>query len=195
MLMWSLDPVGLPKSTASGLLSLQETHSEHTLSISVKTDLRMEAQGLGMIIIQSGPYLQIANIIENGSAAMNGKLRAGDILVQIGHDNVLDSNLLELQRLLRKVAIGTDLKIMVYRDLIKLPKDCDTWDETPPETAEEATEYPPVSIDYYSSTSSEEEDEDFSPGASSEGGMGVRVFSVGIDIGYDIMLHHHNIRH
>ncbi|KAM6423849.1 PDZ domain-containing protein 9 [Liasis olivaceus] len=95
--------------------------SEHTLSTTIKTNIQMDEDGLGFILIQNGPYLQISGLVEKGAAARDGKLQAGDILLKIGHANVLGWTLRELRQLLHTVPIGTVLQIQVYRDFIKIP--------------------------------------------------------------------------
>ncbi|XP_063171145.1 PDZ domain-containing protein 9 [Candoia aspera] len=95
--------------------------SEHTLSTTIKTNIQMDKDGLGFILIQNGPYLQISGLVEKGAAARDGKLQGGDILLKIGHANVLGWTLRELRQLLHTVPIGTVLQIQVYRDFIKIP--------------------------------------------------------------------------
>lgn len=46
---------------------------------------------------------------------------SGDILLKIGHANVLGWTLRELRQLLHTAPIGTILQIQVYRDFIKIP--------------------------------------------------------------------------
>ncbi|XP_067162650.1 PDZ domain-containing protein 9 [Apteryx mantelli] len=82
----------------------------------------MGEQGLGLIIIQNGPYLQITSLVEKSSAAHNGKLKPGDILIKIGLANVLGWTLRELRQLLHNIPIGTNLQIRVYRDFVELPQ-------------------------------------------------------------------------
>ncbi|XP_062820511.1 PDZ domain-containing protein 9 [Anolis carolinensis] len=96
--------------------------SEHTLSTTVKTNIQMEEDGLGLILIQNGPYLQIASLVEKSAAERDGKLQSGDTLLKIGHANVLGWTLRELRQLLHNTPIGTVLQIQVYRDFMKLPK-------------------------------------------------------------------------
>ncbi|XP_044289433.1 PDZ domain-containing protein 9 [Varanus komodoensis] len=95
--------------------------SEHTLSTTVKTNIQMEKNGLGLILIQNGPYIQIAGLVEKSAAVKDGKLQTGDILLKIGHANVLGWTLRELRQLLHRTPIGTVLQIQVYRDFRKLP--------------------------------------------------------------------------
>lgn len=52
--------------------------SEHALSTTVKTNIQMEENGLGFILIQNGPYLQISGLVEKSAAAKDGKLRPGE---------------------------------------------------------------------------------------------------------------------
>ncbi|KAL8175480.1 UNVERIFIED_CONTAM: hypothetical protein K2H54_026127 [Gekko kuhli] len=81
----------------------------------------METDGLGFIIIQNGPYLQLTGLVEKSAAARDGKLQAGDVLLKIGHANVLGWTLRELRQLLQGTPIGTVLQIQVYRDFLALP--------------------------------------------------------------------------
>lgn len=52
--------------------------SQHTLIAAVKANIRMGERGLGLIVIQNGPYLQITSLVEKSSAANNGKLKPGE---------------------------------------------------------------------------------------------------------------------
>lgn len=51
--------------------------SEHTLSATVKTNIQMGEQGLGLILIQNGPYIQISSLVEKSAAVRDGKLQPG----------------------------------------------------------------------------------------------------------------------
>uniref|UniRef100_A0A8B9BQV7 PDZ domain containing 9 n=1 Tax=Anser brachyrhynchus TaxID=132585 RepID=A0A8B9BQV7_9AVES len=84
--------------------------------------LRTGKQGLGLIIIQNGPYLQIICLVEKSSAAKDGKLKPGDVLIKIGHADVLGCTLQELGKLLLNIPVGTTLQIRVYRDFIEVPQ-------------------------------------------------------------------------
>lgn len=50
----------------------------HNLSRTLETRLTVGSMGLGLIIIQHGPYLQITHLLKRGSAAKDGKLQPGD---------------------------------------------------------------------------------------------------------------------
>ncbi|XP_078520330.1 PDZ domain-containing protein 9 isoform X2 [Lissotriton helveticus] len=104
----------------------QQVSSEHTLSTTLQTHLYLDAEGLGVALIQNGPYLQIVQIIDKGAAARNGRLKPGDILIKIGHANVLGCTLREVRRSLANTPVGTGLQIMVYRDLVDIPKE---WED------------------------------------------------------------------
>ncbi|KAM9097658.1 PDZ domain-containing protein 9 isoform X1 [Sarcophilus harrisii] len=108
--------------------------SQHTLSTTIKTSLKMRAQGLGLIIFQHGPYLQIANLVEKGTAAKDGRLKPGDVLISIGHSNVLGYTLREFLQLLHHIPIGAILQIRVYRDFIDIPPEWQNIDDLIPET-------------------------------------------------------------
>ncbi|XP_006872053.1 PREDICTED: PDZ domain-containing protein 9 [Chrysochloris asiatica] len=51
--------------------------SVHTLSKTQKTKLTVGSLGLGLIVIQHGPYLQIIHLIKKGAAAKDGTLQPG----------------------------------------------------------------------------------------------------------------------
>uniref|UniRef100_A0A8C4JWI7 PDZ domain containing 9 n=2 Tax=Dromaius novaehollandiae TaxID=8790 RepID=A0A8C4JWI7_DRONO len=99
-----------------------ENVPQHARSATLKANIRMGEQGLGLIIIQNGPYLQITSLVEKSSAAQNGRLKPGDILIKIGHANVLGWTLRELRQLLHNIPIGTSLQIRVYRDFLEVPQ-------------------------------------------------------------------------
>uniref|UniRef100_A0A670KAM2 PDZ domain containing 9 n=1 Tax=Podarcis muralis TaxID=64176 RepID=A0A670KAM2_PODMU len=107
--------------------------SEHTLSATVKTNIQMGEQGLGLILIQNGPYIQISSLVEKSAAVRDGKLQPGDILIKIGHANVLGWTLRELRQLLHTTLIGTVLQIQVYREFMKLPVRWETAIDSIPE--------------------------------------------------------------
>uniref|UniRef100_A0A8C4P7J4 PDZ domain containing 9 n=1 Tax=Dromaius novaehollandiae TaxID=8790 RepID=A0A8C4P7J4_DRONO len=107
----------------------RKRHPEMMVSLSISSGSRgarlrlpMGEQGLGLIIIQNGPYLQITSLVEKSSAAQNGRLKPGDILIKIGHANVLGWTLRELRQLLHNIPIGTSLQIRVYRDFLEVPQ-------------------------------------------------------------------------
>lgn len=56
--------------------------SEHTLSTTIKTNIQMDEEGLGIILIQTGPYLQLSGLVEKGAAARDGKLQVGEVKPQ-----------------------------------------------------------------------------------------------------------------
>ncbi|XP_029424521.1 PDZ domain-containing protein 9 [Nannospalax galili] len=91
-----------------------------------QTKLTVGSLGLGLIIIQNGPYLQISHLIKKGAAADDGTLQPGDILISVGHANVLGYTLREFLKLLQNIIIGTVLQIKVYRDFIDIPQE---WQE------------------------------------------------------------------
>ncbi|XP_074062861.1 PDZ domain-containing protein 9 isoform X2 [Macrotis lagotis] len=93
------------KGDEAGVLPSPINLSQHPLSTTVKTSLKMRAQGLGLIIFQHGPYLQIFNLVEEGTAAKDGRLKPGAIL-----------------------------QIRVYRDFIDIPPEWQNIDDFIPET-------------------------------------------------------------
>uniref|UniRef100_A0A670XRB2 PDZ domain containing 9 n=1 Tax=Pseudonaja textilis TaxID=8673 RepID=A0A670XRB2_PSETE len=185
--------------------------SEHTLSTTIKTNIQMDGQGLGIILIQNGPYLQVSGLVEKGAAARDGKLQAGDILLKIGHANVLGWTLRELRQLLHTVPIGTVLQIQIYRDFIKIPGRWQTALMNIPELKGPATDIESYHSEenWTSSEDSENESEEMVEGSknnseeSYEEPERVRAssvdwhiferktytFTVGSDIGCDIMIH------
>ncbi|XP_032182766.1 PDZ domain-containing protein 9 isoform X3 [Mustela erminea] len=100
--------------------------SVHNLSKTQQTKLTVGNLGLGLIVIQNGPYLQITHLIRNGAAARDGKLKPGDVLISVGHANVLGYTLREFLKLLQHITIGTVLQIKIYRDFIDIPQE---WQE------------------------------------------------------------------
>ncbi|XP_009320069.1 PREDICTED: PDZ domain-containing protein 9 [Pygoscelis adeliae] len=99
-----------------------ENVSQHTLIATLKANIRMNEQGLGLIIIQNGPYLQIISLVEKSSAANDGKLKPGDVLIKIGYADVLGWTLRELRQLLHNIPVGTTVQIRVYRDFVEVPQ-------------------------------------------------------------------------
>ncbi|XP_077172255.1 PDZ domain-containing protein 9 [Paroedura picta] len=99
----------------------EDEESEHGLSTTIKTNIQMEKDGLGFIIVQNGPYLQLTGLVDNSPAARDGKLQAGDVFLKIGHANVLGWTLRELRQLLQGTPSGTVLQTQVYRDFLPLP--------------------------------------------------------------------------
>ncbi|XP_068941044.1 PDZ domain-containing protein 9 isoform X2 [Petaurus breviceps papuanus] len=130
--------------------------SEHPLSTTIKTSLQMRTQGLGLIIFQHGPYLQIANLVEKGTAAKDGRLKPGDVLISVGHSNVLGYTLREFLQLLHHIPIGAILQVRVYRDFIDIPPEWQNIDDLIPETK------PAVVIAHTSRKCEQEEDTSFS---------------------------------
>lgn len=54
--------------------------SVHSLNKMRQTKLTVGSLGLGLIVIQNGPYLQISHLINKGAAASDGILQPGDCL-------------------------------------------------------------------------------------------------------------------
>uniref|UniRef100_U3I4H4 PDZ domain containing 9 n=1 Tax=Anas platyrhynchos platyrhynchos TaxID=8840 RepID=U3I4H4_ANAPP len=122
-------------------------------------------QGLGLIIIQNGPYLQIMCLVEKSSAAKDGKLKPGDVLIKIGHADVLGCTLQELRKILRNIPVGTTLQIRVYRNFIEVPQHWQSAVELIPEV-----KLPVMTED----TSEDTEDEDI--GTSSDDDTDLETF-------------------
>ncbi|XP_030337486.1 PDZ domain-containing protein 9 isoform X2 [Strigops habroptila] len=119
-----------------------ESLFQYTLVAVLKATIKMSKQGLGLIVIQNGPYLQITSIVEKSSAANNGKLKPGDVLIKIGYATVLGWTLRQLRQLLHNIPIGTTLQIRVYRDFVEVPQDWQSAVELIPEV-----KLPVVSVD------------------------------------------------
>ncbi|KAM5199221.1 PDZ domain-containing protein 9 [Hipposideros larvatus] len=114
--------------------SLKDESSVHNLSKTEQTKLTVGSLGLGLIIIQHGPFLQVAHLIEMGAAARDGRLQPGDVLISVGHTNVLGYTLREFLKLLHHITIGTVLQIKVYRDFIDIPQEWQEVHDLIPET-------------------------------------------------------------
>uniref|UniRef100_A0A8C0ZXZ1 PDZ domain-containing protein n=1 Tax=Castor canadensis TaxID=51338 RepID=A0A8C0ZXZ1_CASCN len=114
--------------------SVKVKTSVHNLSKTRQTKLTVGSLGLGLIIIQHGPYLQITHLIKKGAAAKDGKLRPGDVLISVGYANVLGYTLREFLKLLQHITIGTVLQIKVYRDFIDIPQEWEEIHDLIPET-------------------------------------------------------------
>ncbi|KAL1774624.1 PDZ domain-containing protein 9 [Sigmodon hispidus] len=99
-----------------------------------QTKLTVGSLGLGLIIIQNGPYLQISHLINKGAAANDGILQPGDVLISVGHANVLGYTLREFLKLLQDITIGTVLQIKAYRDFIDIPQEWQDVYDLIPET-------------------------------------------------------------
>ncbi|KAG8513506.1 PDZ domain-containing protein 9 [Galemys pyrenaicus] len=110
------------------------TPSSHSLSRTQETKLTVGSLGLGLIVIQHGPYLQITHILRKGAAASDGTLKPGDVLISVGHANVLGYTLREFLKLLHNITIGTVLQVKVYRDFINIPKEWQEISDLLPET-------------------------------------------------------------
>ncbi|XP_010001615.1 PREDICTED: PDZ domain-containing protein 9 [Chaetura pelagica] len=134
-----------------GQLPALENVSQHTLIAALKANIRMSEQGLGLIIIQNGPYLQITSLVEKSSAANDGKLKPGDVLIKIGHANVLGWTLQDLSQLLHSIPIGNTLQIRVYRDFLEIPQHWQSALELIPEV-----KFPEMAAD----TGEDEDEED-----------------------------------
>ncbi|XP_030337485.1 PDZ domain-containing protein 9 isoform X1 [Strigops habroptila] len=147
-----------------------ESLFQYTLVAVLKATIKMSKQGLGLIVIQNGPYLQITSIVEKSSAANNGKLKPvlssctfqrelgfqalgrkiylfgeiknRDVLIKIGYATVLGWTLRQLRQLLHNIPIGTTLQIRVYRDFVEVPQDWQSAVELIPEV-----KLPVVSVD------------------------------------------------
>ncbi|XP_076997696.1 PDZ domain-containing protein 9 [Tamandua tetradactyla] len=141
------------KSRKEGHVSTKLKASVHTLSKTQKTKLTVGRMGLGLIIIQHGPYLQITHLIRKGAAAKDGTLQPGDVLISVGHANVLGYTLREFLKLLQQITIGTVLQIKVYRDFIDIPQEWQEIYDLIPET-----KFP---VTHTSNKTEQAKDEDF----------------------------------
>lgn len=59
---------------------------------------------------------------------------SGDVLISVGHANVLGYTLREFLQLLQHTTIGTVLEIKVYRDFIDIPQEWEEIHDLIPET-------------------------------------------------------------
>ncbi|XP_052512501.1 PDZ domain-containing protein 9 [Budorcas taxicolor] len=114
------------KNVKGKQVNLKVKPSVHDLSKTHQTKLTVGSLGLGLIIIQHGPYLQITHLIAKGAAARDGTLQPGDVLISVGYANVLGYTLREFLKLLQHITIGAILQIKVYRDFIDIPQE---WQE------------------------------------------------------------------
>ncbi|XP_006980383.1 PDZ domain-containing protein 9 isoform X1 [Peromyscus maniculatus bairdii] len=125
---------GFLKSKNEKGYSLKGKASVHSLNKVKQTKLTVGSLGLGLIIIQNGPYLQISHLINKGAAASDGILQPGDVLISVGHANVLGYTLREFLKLLQNITIGTVLQIKAYRDFIDIPQEWQDVYDLIPET-------------------------------------------------------------
>ncbi|XP_051001108.1 PDZ domain-containing protein 9 [Acomys russatus] len=114
--------------------SLKTKASVPNLNKTKQTKLTVGSLGLGLIIIQNGPYLQISHLINKGAAASDGILQPGDVLISVGHANVLGYTLREFLKLLQDISIGTVVQIKVYYDFIDIPQEWQDVYDLIPET-------------------------------------------------------------
>lgn len=66
------------KHISLSLSEKQVSPKVHNLSITQRTELPVGSLGLGLIVIQHGPYLQITHLLKKGAAASDGTLQPGD---------------------------------------------------------------------------------------------------------------------
>uniref|UniRef100_A0A8C5K1P7 PDZ domain containing 9 n=1 Tax=Jaculus jaculus TaxID=51337 RepID=A0A8C5K1P7_JACJA len=71
-----MEMISRKSKTEKGVI-LKEKTSVHNLSKTQQTRLTVGSLGLGLIVIQNGPYLQISHLIKKGAAANDGKLQPG----------------------------------------------------------------------------------------------------------------------
>nr|XP_038043045.1 PDZ domain-containing protein 9 isoform X2 [Anas platyrhynchos] len=89
----------------------------------------------------------------------------GDVLIKIGHADVLGCTLQELRKILRNIPVGTTLQIRVYRNFIEVPQHWQSAVELIPEV-----KLPVMTED----TSEDTEDEDI--GTSSDDDTDLETF-------------------
>lgn len=78
--------------------------------------------------------MQVCKEVRGGMIPLNHHLNftdiffpfSGDVLISVGHANVLGYTLREFLKLLQHITIGTVLQIKVYRDFIDIPQE---WQE------------------------------------------------------------------
>ncbi|XP_037363336.1 PDZ domain-containing protein 9 isoform X2 [Talpa occidentalis] len=66
--------------------------------------------------------------------ALGGKGKKGDVLISVGHANVLGYTLRQFLKLLHHITIGTVLQVKVYRDFIDIPNEWEDIYDLIPET-------------------------------------------------------------
>ncbi|XP_008059963.1 PDZ domain-containing protein 9 [Carlito syrichta] len=130
------------KNISEKQVSIKVKTSVHALSKTQQTKLTVGRMGLGLIIIQHGPYLQISHLIKKGAAAKDGKLQPGDVLITVGYANVLGYTLREFLKLLQYITIGTVLQVKVYRGFIDIPEEWQEIYDLIPETKFPVTHTP-----------------------------------------------------
>uniref|UniRef100_A0A8C6IB94 PDZ domain containing 9 n=1 Tax=Mus spicilegus TaxID=10103 RepID=A0A8C6IB94_MUSSI len=108
--------------------------SVSSLNKVIQTKLTVGNLGLGLVVIQNGPYLQISHLINKGAAASDGILQPGDVLISVGHANVLGYTLREFLKLLQNITIGTVLQIKAYRGFLEIPQEWQDVYDLIPET-------------------------------------------------------------
>ncbi|XP_041134317.1 PDZ domain-containing protein 9-like [Polyodon spathula] len=167
-----------------------------------------------MVIVEHGLLLQIVSLIDKGPAATNGRLKPGDVLLKVGPVNVMGYQLRELQRLLHGLPAWSNLQVAVYRDYINIPA---VWKNNASQITGLPEKIKERSEQSIKDEGSEEwtSDEDYDDAEASNSFLKPtrsfwhdsttilpsiskawhakkktkKVFSVGIDIGYDIMIH------
>ncbi|XP_006892760.1 PREDICTED: PDZ domain-containing protein 9 [Elephantulus edwardii] len=127
-------PPEAPDLLLKGKISPMVKASVHNLSKTQTTKLTVGNHGLGLIIIQHGPYLQIIHLVKKGAAASDGKLQPGDVLISVGCANVLGYTLREFLKVLQRIPIGSVLQIKVYQDFIAIPQEWQDIHDKIPET-------------------------------------------------------------
>ncbi|XP_007891839.1 PDZ domain-containing protein 9 [Callorhinchus milii] len=89
----------------------------------VHAPIKKGLEGLGLVVIQNGCFLQIITVIEDGPADKSGMLKPGDIIAKIGKTNVLGYKLRDLCDLIEKIPMKTEVEVTVYRNYLELPDD------------------------------------------------------------------------
>ncbi|XP_021022841.1 PDZ domain-containing protein 9 isoform X1 [Mus caroli] len=108
--------------------------SVSSLNKVIQTKLTVGKLGLGLVVIQNGPYLQISHLINKGAAASDGILQPGDVLISVGHADVLGYTLREFLKLLQNITIGTVLQMKAYRGFLEIPQEWQDVYDLIPET-------------------------------------------------------------
>ncbi|XP_067859173.1 PDZ domain-containing protein 9-like [Heptranchias perlo] len=120
---WNVRPVKEPGRDA-------RESSGHNLGRSLRTLIKKDVKGLGLVLIEHGSFLQIVSIVEDGPGDRASNLKPGDILVKIGDTNVLGYKLRELRHLVAKIPMGTQLQLTVYRNYKDIPDNWKAWAES-----------------------------------------------------------------
>lgn len=99
--------------------NLSEYSSTNLSGELITSSLRKNVNGFGFTIIggyeKGEQFLQIKDILSDGSAAKDGQLRRGDILIYVNNTNVLGCSHTEVVKLFQSVSVGDFIHLTVCR--------------------------------------------------------------------------------